>query len=286
MKESISGHTSSLALIADPVEHSFSPALHNASFEELGIDAVYLAFKVEGTALHRAVRGMARLGFVGYNVGAPHKSTILPHLDEVSDEARLMDAVNTVVIREGRSFGYNTDGLSFTKTLADHNIPLHGLHLVMVDIDAEGSAYVTQAASEGAQHVTVLTEASSVDALKTRYVRVSEATGATIEVFDLTDVDRFGTFVADAAVVCNASRIGASPNENRTPIPASLLHTDLCVLDSLYQPRVTTLMQDAMRYGCEVVGGLELLLNQAALAEKLWFDCEMPTKHIRNTFFR
>ena len=104
----ISGCTKTICLIGSPVEHSLSPAMHTFSFEQLGVDCVYLAYNVEPDQLEAAVNGMKELGFLGYNVTMPHKTYISRYMDEVSPAAELMGAINTVVIKDGKAIGHNT----------------------------------------------------------------------------------------------------------------------------------------------------------------------------------
>lgn len=109
----ISGATKLIGLIGSPVQNSGSPKIHNAVFEHLGLDYAYIAFDVDNDRLEDTVRGMAAMGFLGYNVTTPCKTFVLPFLDEVSEAAEIMGAVNTVVIQDGRSLGDNADGAAF-----------------------------------------------------------------------------------------------------------------------------------------------------------------------------
>ena len=115
----VSGHTKTIALIGTPVEHSMSPAMHNTSFEHLGLDYIYLAYDVQPEELKDAVVGLKTLGFAGYNVTMPHKTMIGQYLDELSPAAELMGAVNTVVITDGKSIGHNTDGAGFMRNVKE-----------------------------------------------------------------------------------------------------------------------------------------------------------------------
>ncbi len=276
MSTSISGHTKALALLGNPVEHSMSPALHNASFEHLGIDAIYLAHCVLPEQLKNAALGLKQFGYIGYNVTAPYKNEILAFLDDVSTSAKLIGSVNTVVHKDGKSVGYNTDALSFTDTLRHHDYLVAGKRLVIADIRAEGPAYAAQAALEGAEHIIILTTDELIERAQNNYERLAHETASTIEVFDISLPNTYLHLIEQAHIFCNASRIGSEPESYKTPLDASLIHSDMLLVDSVYQPRTTRLMKDGTMLGCEVIGGLELLLNQAALAEKIWFGCDMP----------
>lgn len=281
----ISGHTQSLALVASPCAQSFSPALHNTSFKLLNKDARYFALDVQGAALEPTVRGLAALGFTGYNVGVPNKSAILAYLDEITDAARVMGAVNTVLIKDGKSIGYNTDGLSFTDTLEQAGIPVKGLCCVIADADGEGSAYATQAAFSGARKVTLVAPVQHLAPLKELASKLEAETACAVDVLDLEDDSAFADRVAEAQVFCNATRIGTGDQQAQTPLPKAHLHKGLTVLDAIYDPKETRLLAEAQEAGCRTIGGLELLLNQAAQAELLWLDCAMPKQAIAKALF-
>ena len=121
--ERISGHTKLITLIGKPVEHSMSPAMHNASFEHMGTDYVYLAMEINSPDdLGKTISGMKVMGFVGCNVTMPYKRAVVPYLDELSPAAELMGAVNTIVFKEGKAIGHNTDGAGFMRNLKENDI--------------------------------------------------------------------------------------------------------------------------------------------------------------------
>ena len=131
--ERITGATKLACLIGSPVAHSASPRMHNASFARMGVDAVYLAFDVAPEELETVAAALVRMKALGYNVTMPHKAAILPLLDEVSDAARLMGAVNTVRIEpDGRTSGHNTDGAGFMRNLAEHGCEVEGKRVVVL----------------------------------------------------------------------------------------------------------------------------------------------------------
>ena len=123
----ISGKTKVIAVVGTPIEHSLSPAMHNTSFEHLGIDCVFLAFDVkEEKDLESAVKGMNALGFVGCNITMPYKTKVLKYLDELSPAAEIMGAVNTVVFKDGKAIGHNTDGAGFMRNVANSGVDIIG----------------------------------------------------------------------------------------------------------------------------------------------------------------
>lgn len=142
----ISGHTKTICLIGSPVEHSLSPAMHTFSFEQLGVDCVYLAYNVEPDQLEAAANGMKEMGFLGYNVTMPHKTVISRYLDEVSPAAELMGAINTVAIKDGRAIGHNTDGAGFMRNVKENGVDVAGKKITMMGAGGAAMAIYTQAA--------------------------------------------------------------------------------------------------------------------------------------------
>ena len=140
----ISGATKLIGLIGSPVQNSGSPKIHNAVFEHLGLDYAYIAFDVDNDRLEDTVRGMAAMGFLGYNVTTPCKTFVLPFLDEVSEAAEIMGAVNTVVIQDGRSLGDNADGAAFMRNLVLNGVDIRGKKITVMGAGGAGSALVTK----------------------------------------------------------------------------------------------------------------------------------------------
>lgn len=139
----ISGCTKTICLIGSPVEHSLSPAMHTFSFEQLGVDCVYLAYNVEPDQLEAAVNGMKELVFLGYNVTMPHKTYISRYMDEVSPAAELMGAINTVVIKDGKAIGHNTDGAGFMRNIKENGVDVVGKKVTVMGAGGAAMAIYT-----------------------------------------------------------------------------------------------------------------------------------------------
>ncbi len=285
MANNVTATTQLVGLIGSPVQASLSPTLHNAVFHMSEKDAIYLAFDVTEESLENALKGLGALGAQGCNVTVPLKQSVCQYLDIIDTSAQLMQSVNTVCFKDGYSYGYNTDGLSFTKTLFDAGISLESSCIAVADIGAEGPAYIVQAATEGAQEILVLTSPDNYPKAVSFYDLISQETHCPISVYDLSNSTLCIELLTRANVFCNATRIGAEPLINESPIPLEALHKDLLVLDTIYNPRDTKLLQQAQIKGCRTIGGLTLLLNQAALAEELWFGIELPKKEIEKLLF-
>ena len=283
----ISGHTKGIGLIGSPVGHSLSPAMHNAAFEKLGVDFAYLAFDVQPDQLDAAVRGMQALGFAGFNVTMPLKQAVIPYMDELSDAAALMGAVNCVVIAEdGRMTGHNTDGAGFMRAVREAGVDIVGKRVTIVGAGGAGSAIYTQAALDGAAEVAVFNRRSrNFDAAAARIEKIRAMCPCDITLHDLADEADLRASIDASALFINASRVGMAPDVEGCVVSADMLHEGLAVGDVVYSPRKTKLLETARANGCLPISGLGMLLWQAAIGEKLWTGLEMPVEYVQGLFF-
>lgn len=282
----ITGHTQTIALIGSPVEHSLSPEMHTCSFEELGIDCVYLAYDVAPEDLASAAAGMKALGFAGYNVTMPHKTFIPQYLDGLSDAAELMGAVNTVAIKDGKAIGHNTDGAGFMRNVKEHGVDVIGKKITLVGAGGAGSAIYTQAALDGVAAIDIYNRKDSFfEATADRVAKLAAKTGCNIRLIDLEDKESLKNSIAESALFVNATRVGMGDLADQSVIPAEYLVDGIAVADTVYEPRQTKLLKDAEAKGLKTVSGLGMLLWQAAIAEDIWVGKEMPTQLIEEKFF-
>lgn len=282
----ISGKTKLVGLIGSPVEHSMSPVMHTDSFKQLGVDAVYVAFDVTPDKLGEVVKGMSDIGAVGYNVTMPCKTLVGQYLDELSPAAELMGAVNTVVIKDGKSIGHNTDGAGFVENLRHHGYDPEGKVVTIVGAGGAGSAIFTQLALDGVAAINVFNLKDDFwDATRERVVELSHKTGVPMVLNDLENKEQLARCIKNSSLFINATRVGMPPLDDQCTIEEDMLHDGLFVADTVYDPRETKLIKMAKAHGLETAPGIEMLLQQAALGEKLWFDVEMPVDYIEKTYF-
>lgn len=282
----ISGKTKLVGLVGSPVAHSMSPVMHTDSFQKCGIDAVYVAFDVTPDKLGEVVKGLADIGAVGYNVTMPCKTVVGQYLDELSPAAELMGAVNTVVIKDGKSIGHNTDGAGFVENLRHHGYEPAGKVVTIVGAGGAGSAIFTQLALDGVAAINIFNLKDDFwDATKDRVVELSHKTGVPMVLNDLEDKDLLRRCVSNSSLFINATRVGMPPLDDQCTLEEDMLHDNLFVADTVYDPRETKLIKMAKAHGLETAPGIEMLLQQAALGEKLWFDIDMPVDYIEKTYF-
>jgi len=267
----ISGRTRVVGILGDPVEHSRSPAMHNAAFAALGLDWVYVPFPVAAAEIGAAVAAVRALGLAGVNVTVPHKESVLAHLDAVTPLARRVGAVNTIINRGGRLLGDNTDVHGFAQTLRGRR--LRGRSVVV--IGAGGSARAVLAALTAVEvgRVTLANRTPARARALARRLR-----GTRVEVVPLaalTDVGR----LADAALVVNTTSIGLAggpfPPVDYAATPARCLFVDLVYV------RDTAFLVAARRAERPVADGSTMLLHQGAHAFTLWTGRRAPLAVMR-----
>ncbi len=261
----ISGRTKVLALIGQPVGHSLSPRMHNASFAADGLDYVYVCLDVDPDDLPAAVRGAAALKLRGFNVTMPHKRAMVSLVDELDEGARVSGAVNTVVIEGSRSYGYNTDGGGMVEACREAGIEVHGRRVLLL---GAGGAAASIAAALGGEEIAELR-------LCNRNVEHAEELSNKLGAVGVRGVGVYPAYALDEAagdadVIVNATPLGMK-DIDPLPIPEELLREGKAVCDAVYRPgKETLLVRRARERGARVVVGERMLLYQGVLAQRLW----------------
>lgn len=272
-----SAQAATFAVIGDPVGHSLSPLIHNMSFQSLSSDAVYVAHEVPSERLADAVRGMVSLGYRGFNVTMPHKTHVIEYLDSMSDVARVMNAVNTVTITDGKLHGDNTDGGGMLRAIRVACGDISDASLAVIGAGGTGSAIVTQAALDGVRHITHLNRAGTrLDDAKRRATQLQGISANAIDVVDLTDRDATAESIRSADIIIDATNVGMGELAGKSNIESGWLREDHIVADTVYHPRETRLLQQARDAGAQPIFGSAMLIHQAALAEAIWLGVDMP----------
>ena len=273
----IDGYTRLAAVVANPIKHSISPFIHNRAFEATHTNGVYLAWEVEGTDLAETVANIRRYQMFGINLSMPYKEQVIPYLDQLSEEARLIGAVNTVVNREGTLIGYNTDGKGFFKSLPSFKIS--GKRMVLLGAGGAAKAILAQAILDGVSQISVFVRSSSMEKTRPYLEKIQNATGFRVDLFALEDIQELQDSITQADLLVNATSVGMDGSSQ--PIPTSIvLPEKLLVADVIYQPFETPFLKWARNQGNQSINGLGMLLYQAAEAFELWTGKEMPTDQI------
>lgn len=285
----ITGKTRLTGLIGSPVAHSISPQMHNEAFRQLGLDYVYLAFDLGDSDLKKAVEGLKEIGICGFNITMPYKIRMLEFMDELTPAARIAQACNTVIVRDGKMTGHTTDGIGFMQSVTDAGHDIIGKKMSILGAGGAATAIITQAALDGVSHIDIFRRnrpeafAETLAFAKT----VQENTDCHVNVYDIADINQMKQSLDSSAILVNATNVGMAPHTDECPIPdSSLLHPELIVSDIIYNPRKTKLYQMAEQAGCPAFNGMYMLLFQGAASFECWTGQKMPVEIIREKYFK
>lgn len=283
MAERITGHTELIGLLAYPIRHSGSPAIHNEAFAYLGLDYAYLAFEVDNDTLEDAITGLKALKMVGANISMPNKIQTCKYMDKLSTAAELCGAVNTIVNKNGVLTGHITDGTGYMMSLKDNGIDPVGKKMTMVGSGGAASAIQVQAALDGVSEISVFNIRDKFwDNARAMVQKINDKTDCKVTLYDLADLDKLKAEMADSYLFANATGVGMKPMEGQTYIPdASFFRPDLTVMDIIYSPTETKMLQMAKEAGCKTMNGMGMLLFQGAASFELWTGKKMPIEHMK-----
>ena len=273
----IDGYTRLAAVVANPIKHSISPFIHNSAFEATNTNGVYLAWEVDAAELAETVANIRRYQMYGINLSMPYKEQVIPYLDQLSEEACLIGAVNTVVNREGTLIGYNTDGKGFFKSLPSFKISRK--RMILLGAGGAAKAILAQAILDGVSQISVFVRSSSMEKTRPYLEKIQNATGFRVDLLALENIQELQDSITKADLLVNATSVGMDGSSQ--PIPTSIvLPEKLMVADVIYQPFETPFLKWARNQGNQSINGLGMLLYQAAEAFELWTGKEMPTDQI------
>ena len=274
----INAQTQLCGLLGNPVEHSLSPAIHNAAFRQLGLNFVYLAFPVQD--LEGAVRGLRALGHIrGLSVTIPHKVNILPLLDSAETTAKHIGSVNTIVKDRGLLVGSNTDASGSLQALQQGGVETTGQRVVILGSGGAARAIAFALGVEGKiEHLTLL----GVDEQERTALANDLKAKTSILLHDraLTP-ETLQSALAQAQLLIHCTPIGMHPKVDESCVPKHLLHRDLTVMDIVYNPLNTRLLQDAQAAGCRTIQGINMFLYQAVGQFELWTGKPAPIEVMR-----
>lgn len=284
----ITGHTRFGGLLGSPVAHSLSPAMHNLSFRTLEIDAVYLAFDVGQDRLGETVRVFRDLNTYGFNLTMPDKKKVMEYIDDLSQAARMIGAVNTVVNEDGRLIGHNTDGTGYTESVREQGFDLKGKEVTLLGAGGAGGAAAVQMALDGVKTLHIVNRRSrSWEAARRMADVINENTSCRADLTDMADEKTLHEVIGRSSLLTNATSVGMAPDTEASPVrDTSVLRPELVVSDIIYNPRTTKLMRQAQEAGCKTFNGMYMLLWQGAAAFRLWTGRQMPVSLVRETYFR
>ena len=277
----IKGSTNIVGLIGHPVEHSFSPPMHNAAFDALNMDYAYVAFDVNPNDLKSAIEGAESLNIKGFNVTIPHKVDVMQYLDELDEVARLIGAVNTIDFKNLK--GYNTDGIGAVKAIEEVT-SIKNKNVVVAGAGGASRAISFYIAKYGAESLTILNRNEA----KAESLASDVSDSGLIGEVAYDSINAIGNYMEGADVLIDATPLGMHPNINDEPIvKADMMDEDLVVFDAVYNPNETVLIKEAIKANAKPVYGIKMLLYQGAESFKIWTGKTAPIdvmeKALRNT---
>lgn len=283
MSERITGHTELIGLMAYPIRHSGSPAMHNAAFAKLGIDYAYLAFEIDADEIEAGVQALRTLKMRGSNISMPNKTIVGQYLDELTPAAEMCGAVNTIINDNGHLTGTITDGTGFMEACKDNGIDPIGKKVTIVGCGGAGTAIEVQAALDGVAELAIFNRKDEFWARGEKTVElVNERTGCKAALYDLADLDKLREEMADSYMFVNATGVGMKPLEGQSVVPdKSYFRPELIVIDVPYQPQCSAMRQMAKEVGCKTMNGDGMMLFQGAAAFELWTGQKMPIEYIK-----
>ena len=273
----ISGRTRLCGVIGDPIEHTLSPAIHNAAFTKMGLDYLYVPFQVKPEGLRQAIDGMRALNIRGLNVTIPYKVTVIPFLDELDPLAEKIGAVNTIANDDGVLKGYNTDAAGFLQALLESGIEPKGKNAVILGAGGASRAISFILAEKGA-HLVILNRL--LERAEELAGRLSMVFHGEVTALGLVE-ENLARVLEGADILVNATSVGMSPNISGTPVPFNLLKPALVVFDIVYNPIKTRLLREAEEVGAETVSGVDMFVWQGALAFERWTGVKAPLELMR-----
>lgn len=275
----ITGTTKCIGIIGWPVEHSLSPLMQNAAFNASKLNYAYIPMPVQPTQLTAAIQGLKALGFTGANVTIPHKIAVMPYLDALDKSAEMVGAVNTLVIKDDKITGYNTDAIGFVRPLLKQGTILAGKKIVLLGAGGAARAVVWGLIEQGVEEITI-------------GVRSIEKAKELIEIFSpLVNIQaqewpspELNEKLSLCHVLVNSTPIGMYPQTDAEPsINWSLITSRITVYDLIYTPAKTRFLQQAEALGHLIINGSGMLVEQGAAAFTLWTGLPAPIDTMYHT---
>lgn len=282
----ITGKTRLLAVIGAPIGHSLSPIIQNAALHAAGLDYVYTALPVRADALASAVRGLRDAGIAGFNVTIPFKTEIISLLDALSEDARRIQAVNTVVIEDGRMVGHNTDVMGFLAGFAERGIALTGKNAVLIGAGGAARAALWGLLRSGVRSVVIGVR----NAAKGTALAADFAADGDVQAVSFDDTAWIAA-CSDADLVVQTTPLGMTPHtEEIPPVDTGAMNPAAVAYDLIYTPAETRFLREARARGCEAINGETMLVAQGAEAFHLWTgkrpDVELMKRVLREELAR
>lgn len=257
-------------LIGNPIAKSLSPIINNSYYKIIGKNNIYLAFNVKEKDLADVINVFKILNIKGFNVTLPHKISIMEHLDSISDEAKILGAVNTVKNKNGRLIGYNTDGMGFLKSLELEDVGVKDKTVLVLGAGGAANAISISLAKEGVKKIIISNR--TLSKAKILAEKISRKFPKVTSEYDSLKLKNVRKEKID--IIVNCTSVGMHPNIDESPINLHGFSENLIIYDIIYKPRRTKLMELAEKKDYYTINGLSMLINQALCSQEIWLEVE------------
>jgi shikimate dehydrogenase len=275
----INSATQLFGVIGDPIDHSLSPDMQNFVIQKLGLNYCYHAFHVTPSELKRALDSFQTLHIKGINVTLPHKQAVISHLDEVSEEAKCLGAVNTIVFENNKLFGFNTDVSGFLDSLGEFRQSLKGKAAVIIGAGGSARAVIYALIKDGIGDIKIFNRT------------IQKGEKLKFEMIGITQFDRISSIqptmadlaheIQNASILINTTPIGMYPEVHASPLDDEFEFPEgILVYNLIYNPLETKLLQKARNAGAYIMNGLDMLIYQGLESLKIWTGVEMVTENL------
>ena len=265
-------------IIGDPIDHSLSPAIHNAAFNTLGLNCSYIAFRVQEDQLKNSLDSLRAIKIGGFNVTMPHKVRVLDYVDSRDKTVQLVGAANTVNNEDGKFCAYNTDVIGFIKPLRQRKIDFNGLEVFVLGAGGAARAVIAALSSEkGIRNINIFNRNSD---RSTKLTNMAKKLGLEATIITNDDIQ---IIASKCNLIINTTPLGM--NDEKSLIKPSSIRRDSIVYDIVYKPIVTNLVESAKTAGAEIVYGYEMLLEQAIASFKIWLQIDPPLEPMKKALF-
>lgn len=265
-------------IIGDPIDHSLSPAIHNAAFTTLGLNCSYIAFKVQEGQLKNSMDSLRAINIGGFNVTMPHKVTVLNYVDGSDKIVEMVGAANTVNNEGGKFHAYNTDVVGFIEPLRQRKIDLNGFEVLILGAGGAARAVAVALSQEkGVSKINIFNR--DIDR-STNLANIINKSGIEASIISQNDVQKIAF---RSNLIINTTPLGMKNEQSL--IKTSSISKESIVYDIVYKPIETKLLENAKTAGAQVIYGYEMLLEQAIASFKIWFRIDPPIESMKKVLF-
>lgn len=262
-----------VGVFGDPVDDNPSVVIEQAAFDYMKLPMEYLTIQVKQGDLQAAIEGLRAMNFAGINITMPHKIEVLQYLDYVADDAKIMGAVNTIYVKNGKLYGENTDGKGFMRNLQNGNVPTEGKNVVILGAGGVARAISVELANAGVKHITV------VNVIKEQGERLVELLNSKTSVeASFVLWDHKYVIPNNTDILVNATPIGFVNKEEKPNVEYESIKPEMVVCDVIPNTMSTRFLEEAKKIGCKAFHGMQMLVNQGAIAFELWTGLDAPVE--------